>query len=519
MRTATVGFTIMRLVLLSFALLLLAVYAAVIHIMAPKAPQKAIKPKGKTIKDGGAVKSATSKVTASSLNEDWPGQVDRWAGKPQAFCQSCSQKTSTVDKHSKPGQPRFLHWVQARRTAASTKHHADAQAAAKKAKKGSPEANVSQDDRFPSGHECYPCFNVRRNYFFPDSQDLLIEKRNNDTNIDDQANAHRQGMVSGETAAAKSKVPKVRTVETGDRQFDKNFVTGTFQALWRFAKMRNLRFQSQDELIDIIKEKYSEYRIIVNKQGEVGVEILDQQEGEYRFERGHDDYTEYHKLESYGNESAAHSEAYNSKLLKRDLKDADRTIFAGAAAVDRLEDSVGSPNRPCAETQAYPDTSPASSPREHRSASRVGDQDRLPQTVVTIEESQTPTLRPPEEEPPIRRLGAVSNLSGFSSPQGQEGLKSQLWRLHVIGSEVPKRGLQTLLRGGLQTLPFELYRGCRKLDEIVSELTKKALRKIRRFTGKIKTCAHDCLRAVCSWLRFCSCAMKQPKLTLLVCFF
>ena len=71
------------------------------------------------------------------------------------------------------------------------------------------------------------------------------------------------------------------------------------------------------------------------------------------------------------------------------------------------------------------------------------------------------------------------------SPQGQEGLKSQLWRLHVIGSEVPKRGLQTLLRGGLQTLPFELYRGCRKLDEIVSELTKKALRKICRFTGKI----------------------------------
>ena len=40
---------------------------------------------------------------------------------------------------------------------------------------------------------------------------------------------------------------------------------------------------------------------MINKRGEIGVEIMDQNEGEYRFERGHNDYVEYHKLDAYEN--------------------------------------------------------------------------------------------------------------------------------------------------------------------------------------------------------------------------
>ncbi len=75
-------------------------------------------------------------------------------------------------------------------------------------------------------------------------------------------------------------------MEKGDKQFERDFVTGTFQTLSRFAQLRRIKCETQNELIELIKFKYPDYRIVVNKQGEVGVEILDQVEGEYRFERG-----------------------------------------------------------------------------------------------------------------------------------------------------------------------------------------------------------------------------------------
>ena len=50
------------------------------------------------------------KVT-TALKESWQNQTDRWEGKAKAFCKSCQQWTSTVDKHSATDKPAFLHWV------------------------------------------------------------------------------------------------------------------------------------------------------------------------------------------------------------------------------------------------------------------------------------------------------------------------------------------------------------------------------------------------------------------------
>ena len=125
----------------------------------------------------------------------------------------------------------------------------------------------------------------------------MLEKRQ-DPVIDDQVNAYRIDTISGEKKN-KPKATKVRTVETGDRQFDRNFITGTWQSLERFAKMRNIRYSSMEELAATVRVRYPDYRIAYNKAGDPGVEIVDQNEGEFRFERGHDEYAEQMKLQTF----------------------------------------------------------------------------------------------------------------------------------------------------------------------------------------------------------------------------
>ena len=226
-------------------------------------------------------------------------------------------------------------------------------------------------------------------------------------------------------------------MEKGDKQFERDFVTGTFQTLSRFAQLRRIKCETQNELIELIKFKYPDYRIVVNKQGEVGVEILDQVEGEYRFERGHDDYIEIHKMEAYdGQSSSAHADAWKNQLAKREAKDIDRTIYAGSDTTgnfDSLPAAASAAETNFPETQVYPETSPASSPRASTTVASAaspslhsGPRAETPRPnppatvpVLTIEDSQTQQL----DISALRRLGASSNLSSAAASSVGSGAR------------------------------------------------------------------------------------------------
>ena len=99
--------------------------------MAPKGVKERGRSKPALIKEpiidskkqpGGAAKAKAKalvcKAAAVKSIAEYAGQIDRWAGKRSVRCQSCDQWTSQRDRHSLDSKPKFLHWTQARTTAA-----------------------------------------------------------------------------------------------------------------------------------------------------------------------------------------------------------------------------------------------------------------------------------------------------------------------------------------------------------------------------------------------------------------
>ena len=312
------------------------------------------------------------------------GQYDRWAGRPPAKCDSCSQSTGMTDRHSTDAKPKFLVWTQARRTKASIAWAAEQIKEAKKNKKMD-----TIDDRFPSGSECYYCYDVRRNFYTGMSQAELDQARLENPAKDDEVNMYRADTVS-EASKYTSKVLKMRTLESGDQSFDREYISGTAAKLWDFAATRNLTAETDEDLIDIIKDKHPTYKIMINKRREIVVEIQDQTGGEYRFERGTNEYTEYHKLERF-DDADDHKEAHAQKMAKNASKEMDRTVYQGTSAkqLDRASASAvadgnlhGQAWRDAAATQIYRDdrddasdagSSRCPSPRENRRTTAVLD--------------------------------------------------------------------------------------------------------------------------------------------------
>ena len=386
--------------------------------MAPNARPRVTKRGGggaPTKKAPGLTKDAKAKgsdanptVSASKLKqvltEEYPGQVDRWAGCPPAFCTSCEQYTGNIDKHSAEGFPKYLHWVQARRTNASVAAAASSSSSSRSKSKNQTEP---VNDRFPSGHECYPCFDVRRKHFPGKGQDVLKVERE-DPAVEDDFNDKRHDLVSG-TGKYKGKVNKVNTIQKGESNFDREFVSGTAVGILDFAKKRNIKARDQDELIDIIRQKYPSYKIMVNKRGDIIVEILDQNDGEYRFERGTNDYIEYHKLEVY-DDADDQKEAWNNKVAKREAKEFDRTLCSGDGNRDtgpELELAPPLQHNLSAETQTYPESYPLGS------LGNVGPSAPAPATrgLVLVEDSQTQVA---PRHHPLARLKSSSELGRFS---------------------------------------------------------------------------------------------------------
>ena len=153
---------------------------------------------------------------------------------------------------------------------------------------------------------------------------------------------------------------------------------------------------------------------MVNKRGDIIVEILDQNDGEYRFERGTNDYIEYHKLEVY-DDADDQKEAWNNKVAKREAKEFDRTLCSGDDNRDagpELELAPPLQHNLSAETQTYPE----SYPQLIGSLGNVGPSAPAPATrgLVLVEDSQTQVA--PNYHPLARlaRLKSSSELGCFS---------------------------------------------------------------------------------------------------------
>ena len=356
------------------------------------APKNMLKKKAVTKKDEGSGSSQTAvkakaksallktrhgEKVASAICEAYSGQIDRWAGKRQAKCTSCNQLSSTIDRHSPEAKPKFVHSVQWRETTLA------ATAAAPNASAADLNKIVRLSDlKYPSGHECYPCYNMRRKFHQGKTQEELNTDRSNDQELDDLCNEQRHDAVGekGELAGA-NKNQKVTVGETS-LDFAKRMVTGTFSPIWEFAEKRQLVPQPNtlDALVTLIENKYPSYRVVVNEEDVVGVEIGDQTGGEYRYERGANQLKKYEKQEKFESDECA-KEHFMVLNAKTQCEADDRVLSDVAArrAVSPRGAALASSN---ASTAAA-----SSAPRQQR---QVVPWQPMPGPVpvISIEESQ-----------------------------------------------------------------------------------------------------------------------------------
>ena len=304
------------------------------------APKNVLSSKSKAAAKSKTVKKDTSSnITKKSVSQgDYPGQLDRWKGKRQAKCDSCGQKTSTIDRHSPPDKPKYLHWVQKRKaTQASTAAAAgtDAKTLTTMMKAG--------DLEYPGGGECYPCYNMRRKFHLGKSQEELDEERKTNQELDDQCNAQRHDAVSEKNELKGAVKEATVSVGKGAKDFDRRLVTGSLQPVWEFASRRNLTVEPPDcldSLVTLIENKYPDYKVIVDKEERVCVDIPDQTGGECRYERGAESFTSYKKYEKFDDKRQA-KEHYDNLTAKTQCEDDDR-IVADAAASDPTRRRSGS---------------------------------------------------------------------------------------------------------------------------------------------------------------------------------
>ena len=242
-------------------------------VMAPSVP-KGAKSKAQAVKkDDGLPKqngsAGSAAAIAASVAGDWQGAINRWANKPPATCTSCNQSTHDIDRHSPDGKPKYVKWAQARTLKNLPQEMLDF-LGPEAARLRKPAAKIAkqEDYKVPSGEECYHCYDTRRKHYKGKSMIEVLELRNTEAKEEDEFQNYRHDIVS-EKKECKSTVKKTAFVEKGDREYERNFVSGSFEPLEKFARDRRLKAQTEQELVNIIKEKYPDYRIVINKQEQV----------------------------------------------------------------------------------------------------------------------------------------------------------------------------------------------------------------------------------------------------------
>ena len=337
--------------------------------MAPKTKAQPAKQSG-----GGGKKAKKDESTKNNRT-----LFTRWSGCPPASCLSCEQSTDGYDRDHKEGQEDFLNWVQSRTG---------------KQNKGKP---------YPSGQECYPCYYVRRQFFNCIKQKLLNQKRKDNPKVDARFWRKRSKHVRkeylrdsdsddddllddddlGVTAASQAKTQK-STTSSQDKDYEKRFVTGSFEPLDHFARRRKIKCADDDELKQHIADKYPAYKVQLNKDGVWGVEILDTTGG-YRFERGVEDSVSLHRSDEFLNDSDADEAHENQKGLRQNATcenafnepadnwdDHEACPSSASEAEGDADSSIVEPCPPARSASRLSPRSRSSPPSSARSKSNVG---------------------------------------------------------------------------------------------------------------------------------------------------
>ena len=240
--------------------------------------------------------SVQEKRASGGALKDYPGKVDRWKDCPPRQCKLCLQTTSTIDVQSPKGRPKYLHWV-----------HKEIEEIKEKAQsKSKKKKQVETITRWvPSGQQCCSCYVTRRKVWPGFSATELCRLREAEKDVPGGAEekfwAFRGDLVGdvGQLKTADSWGAPKRETSKVEQNINRTFKPGTFYPIWEFAEDRRLEAQTLDELVGIVQDRYTTYKIVVDSGGTVGVRVPDLKGGAYRYEDGATEFTEYRKREKH----------------------------------------------------------------------------------------------------------------------------------------------------------------------------------------------------------------------------
>lgn len=210
----------------------------------------------------------------AEVDDNQRGPINKWANAPARKCKQCLQTTHDIDRDSTPEQRQFVLW----------------------SKSGTTKTGCL----YPTGEECYRCFDVRRRYFPELARVDLTKERRASRAVDDRFTELRADKVRGEKKFHKDEAVDVkRLAEKKKSTFDERYEEGTFYELRAYARKCGLDdFADDSDLIQHLQDKFG-LQVREDADGTLGVEVVDQDASQYRFKRGRRAEASTIKRESY----------------------------------------------------------------------------------------------------------------------------------------------------------------------------------------------------------------------------
>ena len=180
----------------------------------------------------------------------------------QGQCKSCSQKWTDQEQQLKPGaESKLVKWH---------KFHSSAAA-----------------DKVPSQHECYKCFDSRRNHFPGMSQVECDKARRQSEDLNQKFSELRSNRVNG--IKVKEVVNTKLYVVEEEEVFSEDAEEGTFLTIFDFTA----KYAAGVCFLNMAERRQwtvdNGFDIILGKRGKEGVEVYDHGQDSYRFRRGKKD--------------------------------------------------------------------------------------------------------------------------------------------------------------------------------------------------------------------------------------
>ena len=228
--------------------------------------------------------------------------VNMWKDFPAKTCLQCEQSTHQLDRYFvRVGKPRYLKWVKT-------------------------DMN-SQGLRYPSGTECYECFDIRRMRWKQISRQALKERRTKDTEVDAAFEDMRLDKASGIMAWAGEEQRDAFAFQTvsGKQSYGDSYNEGIFQELWSWAAQRGVTnfdkktSEGRAGLIEYIERKHPNYIVKVDSSGTEGVLMMDSIPGGYRVKMGVKEFEGLTTSERHENQDAA-GEVYENRANDQSLQ-------------------------------------------------------------------------------------------------------------------------------------------------------------------------------------------------------